>query len=397
MQPAGGYNLWHRRRFALAIDRFNSLQAAAESVRSKGALLTYSLAAFVFYCASVHVCANRDTSFSGQNASSAGLLLCYSFMLLPHALSLDFSRAWTNFKAQYCTFDRMLAILNDVTIPQEAQWYSNSPTAGNGMSTGEGSIYAYALWIPSLDEGRASWPTQGGVTLQHVSILLPRAGTDGSKMGLHGLSMRIRPAEKLGVIGDANSGKHLLPLLLFRVHDASTGAVSIDDCDITTVGLRELRAAIAIIPAAPVLMQGTLRENVDPLGQVMEQELLDTLAAVGLEPAWIDRVVVHAKNDQAGDCSGNSAGGSEDTVGREGEGADAGVVSLNVNQRRLVTIVCARLRKRVRIVVVEEPDPLAVEEVDPFGPFVRADTDENKTHEETVSDAATGKLCMRHN
>ena len=33
MQPAGGYNLWHRRRFALAIDRFNSLQAAAESAK----------------------------------------------------------------------------------------------------------------------------------------------------------------------------------------------------------------------------------------------------------------------------------------------------------------------------------------------------------------------------
>ena len=83
----------------------------------------------------------------------------------------------------------------------------------------------------------------------------------------HPLSLAIRPAEKIGVVGRTGAGKSSLFQVLFRFVDVESGGVEIDGVSAAAVPLGRLRGAIAIIPQDPFLFSGTVRENVDPSGQ----------------------------------------------------------------------------------------------------------------------------------
>ncbi|KAI8871716.1 hypothetical protein GQ42DRAFT_120421, partial [Ramicandelaber brevisporus] len=93
---------------------------------------------------------------------------------------------------------------------------------------------------------------------------------------LHGVSFSITAGEMVGVVGRTGASKSTLVQVLTRLYhigaqdrhegsDGSGSGVFIDGVDTATVGLRELRASIAVIPQDPVLFHGTVRSNLDPL------------------------------------------------------------------------------------------------------------------------------------
>ncbi|XP_023575461.1 multidrug resistance-associated protein 7 isoform X2 [Octodon degus] len=121
----------------------------------------------------------------------------------------------------------------------------------------------------------ASWLTQGSVEFQDV-VLVYRPGLPHA---LDGVTFRVQPGEKLGIVGRTGSGKSSLFLVLFRLVEPSAGRVLLDDMDTSQLELAELRSQLAIIPQEPFLFSGTIRENLDPQGlhkdgalwQVLEQ------------------------------------------------------------------------------------------------------------------------------
>ena len=53
-----------------------------------------------------------------------------------------------------------------------------------------------------------------------------------------------------------------------------------DGVDCKDIGLHLLRKSIAYIPQAPFLIQGTIRENLDPFDEFDDKTVLDTLKEV---------------------------------------------------------------------------------------------------------------------
>jgi len=72
------------------------------------------------------------------------------------------------------------------------------------------------------------------------------------------------------VCGRTGAGKSSVLNVLLRIVQPEAGKVLIDGVDICAIGLHRLRHSISIIPQDPVLFSGTLKFNLDPLGEAQD-------------------------------------------------------------------------------------------------------------------------------
>lgn len=90
---------------------------------------------------------------------------------------------------------------------------------------------------------------------------------------LKGITLSIYGGEKIGVVGRTGSGKSTLIQVFFRLVEPSGGRIVIDGIDISLLGLHDIRSRFSIIPQEPVLFEGTVRSNIDPIGQYTDEEI----------------------------------------------------------------------------------------------------------------------------
>lgn len=136
----------------------------------------------------------------------------------------------------------------------------------------------YSCDLPQEPRGQwpqlgISWLSQGSVEFQDV-VLVYRPGLPNA---LDGVTFRVQPGEKLGIVGRTGSGKSSLLLVLFRLLEPSSGRVLLDGVDTSQLELAELRSQLAIIPQEPFLFSGTVRENLDPRGLYEDRALWQAL------------------------------------------------------------------------------------------------------------------------
>ncbi|MEW9835044.1 type I secretion system permease/ATPase [Mesorhizobium marinum] len=99
---------------------------------------------------------------------------------------------------------------------------------------------------------------QGRLEIRDVAFAYPGQATNA----LDGLSLRIAPGERVGVIGRVASGKSTLGKLLCGLYAPQQGAVLVDGTDIRHRWMADLRKAVAYVGQDPDLFAGTLKENV---------------------------------------------------------------------------------------------------------------------------------------
>ena len=123
------------------------------------------------------------------------------------------------------------------------------------------------------------WPLKGELEFHDVKMRYrPRL-----PLALNGLSFRVDAGQHCGVVGRTGAGKSSLSTALFRLVEIEGGTITIDNIDISKLGLSDVRGrpnGIAIIPQDPVLFAGTLRECLDPFGTFPDDKLLEALASV---------------------------------------------------------------------------------------------------------------------
>ncbi|VAI82690.1 unnamed protein product [Triticum turgidum subsp. durum] len=123
----------------------------------------------------------------------------------------------------------------------------------------------------AVEENRPlpDWPQDGNVEIRNLKIRY----REDTPLVLRGISCKFEGGDKIGIVGRTGSGKTTLIGALFRLVEPAEGKIIIDSVDISTIGLHDLRSCLGIIPQDPTLFQGTVRYNLDPLGQFSDQQI----------------------------------------------------------------------------------------------------------------------------
>ena len=167
----------------------------------------------------------------------------------------------------------------------------------------------------------------GGIEFRNVAFHYPNR----KENALDGVSFKIKPGEKVALIGRVGSGKSTIQRLAMGLFQPTAGAVLVDGIDLRQVDPADLRRNMGYVSQDVLLFYGSLRENI----------------AFGMPYAEDGAIVAAAE-----------VAGLSDTVNRHPHGFDMGVgergESLSGGQRQSVGIARAVLHN-APMLLLDEP------------------------------------------
>src|SRR5260221_14469429 len=98
----------------------------------------------------------------------------------------------------------------------------------------------------------------GGIEFRNVTFKYPGAQTNA----LDGISFRIAPGERVGIVGRIGSGKTTIERLVLGLFDPSDGAVLVDGTDIRQLDPTDLRQNIGCVLQDAHLFFGSVKDNI---------------------------------------------------------------------------------------------------------------------------------------
>ena len=101
-------------------------------------------------------------------------------------------------------------------------------------------------------------PLEGKITFNHFNFKYPSS----EKNTLKDIDLTIEKGEMIGIIGRTGSGKTTLVNSLLRLYNVDEGSVFLDDVDIMTIPLKDVRDAISYVPQDNFLYSTSILENI---------------------------------------------------------------------------------------------------------------------------------------
>jgi len=99
---------------------------------------------------------------------------------------------------------------------------------------------------------------QGNITFENVSFTYK----DTNIEALKNISFTVKKGETLAILGKTGSGKSTILSLISRLYDVTDGEVKIDENEISSLNLNDLRNNIGIVPQDAFLFSDTIKNNI---------------------------------------------------------------------------------------------------------------------------------------
>jgi ABC-type multidrug transport system fused ATPase/permease subunit len=180
--------------------------------------------------------------------------------------------------------------------------------------------------IRDRPNARALSAIKGKVSFEKVSF-----SYDQRKEVLSQLNFEVLPGQVIGIVGATGAGKTSMVSLVPRFYDPNEGCIRVDDHDVRDLQVKSLRKGIGIVLQDPILLSGTVRENI----------------AYGKADATTEEIIEAARAANADDFIMQLPAGYETEVGERG-------VKLSGGQRQRISIARAFL-KNAPILILDEP------------------------------------------
>jgi ATP-binding cassette, subfamily B, multidrug efflux pump len=177
--------------------------------------------------------------------------------------------------------------------------------------------------------------THGNVHFDNVHFNYGKKTEDTHGEVIAGLTLDIKPGEKVGLVGRSGAGKSTIANLLLRFYDIGNGVITIDGQNIADVKQESLRAAIGVVTQDTSLLHRSVRDNI----------------RYGRPDASESAILEAARKAHADEFIGNLV----DPNGRKGLEAHVGErgVKLSGGQRQRVAIARVLL-KNAPILILDE-------------------------------------------
>ena len=130
--------------------------------------------------------------------------------------------------------------------------FENVGVIQEGMMT-----IARPITLTDLPDAPTLKVTRGEIRFEDV-----RFGYGRESGVIDGLTLTVRPGEKIGLIGRSGAGKSTVVNLLLRFFDLEGGRIVIDGQDIAAVTQESLRAQISVVTQDTSLLHRSIRDNI---------------------------------------------------------------------------------------------------------------------------------------
>ncbi len=168
---------------------------------------------------------------------------------------------------------------------------------------------------------------RGEITFKDVVFSYPE---NSSAKLFDELSLKIKPGEKVGLVGPSGGGKTTITRLILRFMDIEGGQIRIDGQNIASVKQSDLRSRIAYVSQEPILFHRSLAENIAYGDKNADQAVIEAVSKMANAHEFIKQLPK----------------GYKTMVGERG-------VKLSGGQRQRVAIARAML-KNAPILVLDE-------------------------------------------
>ncbi len=132
------------------------------------------------------------------------------------------------------------------------QLFEQIGTVQDGMTTL--SRHQSVVDVPNAPELNV---THGAVEFDDVTF-----NYDADRALIDHLNLKIKPGEKIGLVGRSGAGKSTIVNLLLRFYDINAGAVKIDGQNIAQVTQDSLRAKVGMVTQDTSLLHRSVRDNI---------------------------------------------------------------------------------------------------------------------------------------
>ncbi|WP_062203792.1 ABC transporter ATP-binding protein [Aureimonas sp. AU12] len=203
-----------------------------------------------------------------------------------------------------------------------SELFENIGTIRDGIAT-----FTLPVALTDAPDARPLAVPAGEVVFDRVGFSYGRAAPHrAAGPVVEEFTLRIRPGEKIGLVGRSGAGKSTLLNLLLRFYDVESGRILIDGQDIAGVTQNSLRGAIGVVTQDTSLLHRTIGENI-------------LYGRPDATPADLDHAVERA--EAAGFIAGLA-----DSAGRRGLDAEVGErgVKLSGGQRQRIAIARVMLK-----------------------------------------------------
>lgn len=98
---------------------------------------------------------------------------------------------------------------------------------------------------------------------------------DGVTLALSGVTMHIPEGKIIGVLGPSGSGKTTMSQLLLGLREPTSGRATIGGEDAAAISKSNAQSTVALVPQEPVLLQGSILDNIRFFRDFEEGEVID--------------------------------------------------------------------------------------------------------------------------